>query len=259
MKKRISLILALLMLVSCCMIYASAEGTQTVLSAEVKSTTLTHSEDKPQTFRTAINLSLGSGISGISAYTVTVSWDPEVLELVSNGSNGCYFTDSFSDGWDMIPDGTSFVNYQNIAKGELTVSSVSAGNRTKANGTLFVLEFRTKAGGNTKIEVKPGSSTIAGEDALASKDGNIPNVTPSTSLTLSIAGESTNKGKLGDVNGDGEITARDYMMLKRGYLGVIKLSDEQRARADVNKNGRVDALDYILLKRHVLGITTIQQ
>lgn len=57
--------------------------------------------------------------------------------------------------------------------------------------------------------------------------------------------------ELGDVNGDGEVNARDYLLLKRSILGISDLGD-RKPYADLNQDGEVNARDYILLKRRLL-------
>ncbi len=57
----------------------------------------------------------------------------------------------------------------------------------------------------------------------------------------------------GDINGDGEVNAQDYMMVKRFVLGTLSLTEAQTAGADVNGDGGADAQDYMMLKRVVLG------
>lgn len=57
----------------------------------------------------------------------------------------------------------------------------------------------------------------------------------------------------GDIDGDGERKAKDYILLKRGILQTYTLSEEQKARADVNRDGKLSSADYIMLKRHILG------
>lgn len=56
------------------------------------------------------------------------------------------------------------------------------------------------------------------------------------------------EGVDGDVNGDGKVDARDYVLVKRSVL----LSDDPEQAYDVNGDGNVDVLDYIMLKRLVL-------
>lgn len=57
----------------------------------------------------------------------------------------------------------------------------------------------------------------------------------------------------GDLNGDGQRTAIDYIMLKRHVLGTYRIPDASLPAADINGNGEPDALDYMLLKRALLG------
>lgn len=57
----------------------------------------------------------------------------------------------------------------------------------------------------------------------------------------------------GDVDGDKQLTAKDYMIVKRAVLGSIVLTEEQARAADVNGDGRVDSRDYMMIKRAVLG------
>ena len=64
--------------------------------------------------------------------------------------------------------------------------------------------------------------------------------------------------KPGDVNMDGELTATDYLMVRRAVLGLIELDDYQKMLADVNGNGKIDANDYIMVKRAFLGTYTIK-
>ena len=57
----------------------------------------------------------------------------------------------------------------------------------------------------------------------------------------------------GDVDGDGDVDAVDYMFLKRAVLRTFKLTEVGELCADVNGDGKVNSLDYMLVKRHVLG------
>ncbi|MBR5278891.1 MAG: leucine-rich repeat protein [Clostridia bacterium] len=62
---------------------------------------------------------------------------------------------------------------------------------------------------------------------------------------------------VGDINGNGKIDARDYLLLKRAYFGTYTLTCAPEA-ADINGNGKIDARDYLLLKRAYFGTYTIQ-
>lgn len=61
----------------------------------------------------------------------------------------------------------------------------------------------------------------------------------------------------GDLNGDGQRTVIDYIMLKRHVLGTYVIPDASLAAADIDGSGKPDALDYLLLKRALLGTYVI--
>lgn len=61
------------------------------------------------------------------------------------------------------------------------------------------------------------------------------------------------KKVIGDVDGDGELTANDYIIIKRAVFGMVKLSEAQREVADIDGDGEITANDYILAKRIVFG------
>ncbi|MCH5183199.1 MAG: dockerin type I repeat-containing protein [Oscillospiraceae bacterium] len=72
-------------------------------------------------------------------------------------------------------------------------------------------------------------------------------------LVLPVSASRKDPFLLGDLNGDGQRTAIDYIMLKRHVLGTYALPETSLPAADINGNGAPDALDYMLLKRALLG------
>jgi len=65
--------------------------------------------------------------------------------------------------------------------------------------------------------------------------------------------------KIGDIDGNGKISASDYMLAKKYVLQDIVLTETQQKAADIDGNGKVNAKDYALLKMHVLGRYKIGQ
>ncbi len=59
----------------------------------------------------------------------------------------------------------------------------------------------------------------------------------------------------GDINGNEEIDAVDYTLLKRMYFGTYDVSDI--TVGDINNNEEIDAVDYTLLKRIYFGTYVI--
>ncbi len=62
---------------------------------------------------------------------------------------------------------------------------------------------------------------------------------------------------LGDVNGDGEIEALDYIRVRNYIAGRTKMDELAKLAADVNRDGEIEALDYIRLRNHIAGRTKI--
>ena len=61
-------------------------------------------------------------------------------------------------------------------------------------------------------------------------------------------------GIMGDVDGNGVLTANDALAIMRYTLGLITLSDEAIALADVDGNGSITANDALYVMRLTLGL-----
>lgn len=61
------------------------------------------------------------------------------------------------------------------------------------------------------------------------------------------------QGKLGDLNGDGNVLVADAALLYRAVRGKLTLTNEQKAAADVNGDGNVLVADAALVYRKVRG------
>ena len=60
----------------------------------------------------------------------------------------------------------------------------------------------------------------------------------------------TPEPELGDVNGDGKITAMDALMALQAATGKIDLTDEQKVAANVNGDEEVTAEDALVLLQY---------
>jgi len=100
--------------------------------------------------------------------------------------------------------------------------------------------------------------------ALDVKDGKIVN---NQQIQLYSTNTSNNKAQTwifeevvdypkGDINGDGEINARDAKLAIQHFTGKIELTDEQIARADVYADGEINARDAKLIIQFFTGKIT---
>ena len=64
---------------------------------------------------------------------------------------------------------------------------------------------------------------------------------------------------IGDVNGDGKISAIDFSKVKAHIINVSRLNGAYNEAADINKDGKISALDFSKVKGHILGLNTINQ
>lgn len=58
----------------------------------------------------------------------------------------------------------------------------------------------------------------------------------------------------GDVDGDGKVSASDYLRVRRYILGTMELDGLFENAADVDGDGKVNAADYIRIRRAILGM-----
>ncbi len=71
-------------------------------------------------------------------------------------------------------------------------------------------------------------------------------------FTCGYCGTEFTIAVIGDVNGDGVVNPKDYMMIKRYVLDTYELTGAPLAAADVNVSLKVDAKDYMMVKLYVL-------
>lgn len=74
----------------------------------------------------------------------------------------------------------------------------------------------------------------------------------------SNVGSNESSFKKGDVNGDGNITSMDYVMVKNHILDLKKLDKDAARAADVSGDGQITSLDYVMIKNHILGLNYIK-
>jgi len=63
----------------------------------------------------------------------------------------------------------------------------------------------------------------------------------------------------GDVNGDGKLSALDYVKVRNYLDGKNTLTDAYLKGADASSDGNVSALDYVKLRNHLDGKSVIVQ
>ena len=104
-------------------------------------------------------------------------------------------------------------------------------------------------------------SPEARADDLKKKYSNVKDISNNdlgTGTTVKIDNKEYKIIKIGDVNGDGRVTAKDSTQILKYVVKLIDLNDEQKNAADINKDGNVTAKDSTLILKHVVKLINIQ-
>lgn len=110
-----------------------------------------------------------------------------------------------------------------------------------------VANFKTNINtGVVKNIVNNKGNTIMETETLGT--GNIIKLTDNTTYTLIV---------IGDVNGDGKITATDITKIKRNLVGIEKLNGVYEKAGDINKSNTMTTTDLLKVKQYIIGISSI--
>lgn len=111
------------------------------------------------------------------------------------------------------------------------------------NGTTTSrISSNLKAKGNVSVGIS--NKAISESQKLVTGDVvNINNGAKTSSYRVVVNG---------DTNGDGRVSAADYMKIKNHIMGN-SLSGAYQLAADVNNDGRISAADYVRIKNYIMG------
>lgn len=65
------------------------------------------------------------------------------------------------------------------------------------------------------------------------------------------------KAALGDINGDGNISIADAIMIQKHIANIITLDGDTLTVADVTKDGNISIADAIMLQKYIANIITV--
>ena len=140
-------------------------------------------------------------------------------------------------------------------------SFLKAGNLKYVNDSVYGIELNSSPSQliekmknvdqNAEIVVKDASGNIKTTGIMKTKDV----------LEIKTAGQVFTFHCLimGDCNGDGKISAIDYVMLENHITGIRKLKDVEFHAMNVNHDKKVSAIDYVMIENHILKISIIPQ
>lgn len=113
--------------------------------------------------------------------------------------------------------------------------------------------------------VQPGTGINDIKGKLQANGGNVTlsSETVGTGTTVTIQSGNTVETYsiviYGDVDGNGRITAVDYVLVKNHIMGTNRLSGAASKSADVNRDGSISAVDYVNIKNYIMGTNNVIQ
>lgn len=136
--------------------------------------------------------------------------------------------------------------------------------------SAIVEEANYKYGNGNIYGIKPGTSvktikknltntggviTVTDANGNTKENGNIGtgdkvNITSGTTEVLTVL-------IYGDINGDGNISAVDYVKIKNHIMGSSTLNNVYTKVADVNNDGNISAVDYVNVKNYIMGVDNV--
>ena len=155
------------------------------------------------------------------------------LERATNKVNGTY--------WDKVMNNDGVIGY--VA-------------RTKFDYESDYKEYLVSIGGNgLSNDDNGGNNNNGGNNSGDNNSGDNGN-SGNNSGNNGNAGDNGENVVKGDVNGDGKITASDYVLIKNQIMGTISLDEKSKKAADVNGDGKISASDYVMVKNYIMGTIT---
>lgn len=109
---------------------------------------------------------------------------------------------------------------------------------------------------NKNIKVVITSTDSAGK----TKELNDTTTLGTGDIITITSGEETKSFRIviyGDVNGDGKISALDYVKVKNYIMSSGDLSGSYKLAADINKDGNITAVDYVNVKNYIMGNSSL--
>ncbi len=175
---------------------------------------------------------------GLSHFEATITYDSNVLTLVSV-SNGSFFDSSAFNAGTIPNNGTYKISFD------------SSSDVMKASGVLVDLKFKVKEGNTVGTYPISFSGSVIGKNAAGS-------TIDCTVINGGVKVAKPSSGVLGDVDGDGKVSTRDLLLFRRYLNGTVGDAEMFYIDcADVDGDNRISTRDLLKLKQYLAGIVSL--
>ena len=191
----------------------------------------------------------GEAAADLGGMQLALSYDAALFEYAGVSAENIDFIAAQASDEPSNPDNiNSFLVAHDAGDGTVQLVYVNAALTPKAGETLFTVNFKVKE------SVQPGtqgSFSITSQGAYSTAAQLVTGTGMAKTLTITV---QESAGLLGDVNGDGEVNAKDATLVLQYAIDLIDLEEHQVILADVNKDGGVNAKDATLILQYAIGL-----
>jgi len=237
-------------------------------------------DENPGFSGAALNIGFDPDVLQYDGCTTADGFDPDIFSAVeTEGQLRIAFTDRQADFY--MTGRLLTVRFRIVGETEsdsLSRLTLSAPAGAVADVRYRSVECRVTDGGvyvgSAAIHLLPGSAYVldrergyvtgvapqTAPEAFLQQFTGSPSFSPSgsryvfTGSAVAAGSERYTVVVTGDLNGDGTLTASDYLLAKRAIVLDAELTEIQTLAADVSGDGKLTASDYLLLKKSVLGL-----
>ena len=141
-------------------------------------------------------------------------------------------------------DGNIFVVNPSFNGNDLIRIAFASSTQVDGDGSLFTIRYKVD-------EKAPPLDVPLSVEVI--KAQIISTLSESTDIDLKVEPGLLIIGIMGDINGDGEITPEDAILLLQMYVGLIPWTPRALLLGDINSDGIIDTTDAALILRLVVG------
>jgi len=126
---------------------------------------------------------------------------------------------------------------------------------TVKEGSGIKLENGLATGIKDNTTVTALESKFNGTIVVKDAQGNVitGNKLIGTGATINTGANEYKVVVKGDIDGDGKVDSVDAMLLKRGIIGSLTLTDVEKKAGAIDSSTVPTSVDYMLLKKYILG------
>ena len=184
----------------------------------------------------------------------------EEIIVIGDAVDGWYLTES-TDG---KTSGYCSADYI-IINGKLSVPTQSEDSGFSITDSSLSISNKVLYGVKLDTTVQSLLKGFTGDVSVTDKNGNALDsnalVGTESKIFLTQNGEKKELASvlvMGDVDGDGEVSQFDYLLVKRHFFNTITLEGLYYSAALVSGEEELTVFDYVFIKRHYFGTYTIK-